>query len=636
MVIVIDALTGHNGTLVPMCIRVLTPTMSHPTGVQCSSKSMSEPLESIGVLHLPRRRDQPDGRLGARFERVLAVGRAFLAVAALVAIYVDPTEPARLATVTYGVLLAYALYSLLLLTLVYSAARLAPSHGYVIHGLDVLWASALTLVSEGPVSPFFLFFLFAVLAAAYRWGFRETIITAFTTVGIFLVETAVVAAGPWQTTRIAAISFELNSTILRATYLLITGFLLGYLGEQQKQARADSAAIAEAARQPRVDLGLGGSVSAVAKSLLEALGASSVAMVLQEHDTQRTLLWRLERTGGNVPRRTELRPEESAHWLFDDAGPVWHAFAPAQGTQGTDATVRATVPDEWPLRRTRLSLPPPLVEVGASSITGANMGMSDQWRGRIYLFDISHSGALDRRLHFIEALAEHAAHGLTNVFLLSRLRSQAGAAERARVARELHDGTIQALCGIEMKVEALRRQPNVMATGAGPELDDVQEMLRREVLGLRELMQALRPIELDTREQLPDVLASVVERFRRDTGVSARFSTQGGSFPLHPGMALEVVRIVQEALVNVRKHSRAHNLLVHLTGSDGHCRLVVEDDGCGFEFEGQLSATDLDQRRVGPAIIKERARLVGADLSVHSAPGVGARIELTFAVGVRA
>ncbi len=81
---------------------------------------MTEPLEGTGVLRAPWRGAQPDGRLGTQFERVLAVGRAFLTVSALAAIYFDPTEPARLATVTYGVLLAYAAYSVLLLVLVFS------------------------------------------------------------------------------------------------------------------------------------------------------------------------------------------------------------------------------------------------------------------------------------------------------------------------------------------------------------------------------------------------------------------------------------------------------------------------------------------------------------------------------------
>ena len=158
----------------------------------------------------------------------------------------------------------------------------------------------------------------------------------------------------------------------------------------------------------------------------------------------------------------------------------------------------------------------------------------------------------------------------------------------------------------------------------------MQDELRREVLSLRELMQALRPIELEGTDQLPDVLASVVERFRRDTGISARFVSTGGGVSLPPRKALEIVRIAQEALANVRRHAEARNVLVSLSRDGAECRLVIEDDGRGFEFEGRLSGRELENRRIGPAIIKERARIAGAGLTVESAPGVGARIELAF------
>ena len=258
------------------------------------------------------------------------------------------------------------------------------------------------------------------------------------------------------------------------------------------------------------------------------------------------------------------------------------------------------------------------------------MGLPNEWHARAYLFDVVERGGIERRLHFLEELAEHVTPGLTNVFLLRRLRARAGAAERARVARELHDGAIQALFGIEMKIEAMRRESPGTSSKVESELGEIQGLLRREVLALRELMQALRPPELDSSEQLPDVLAGLVERFRRDTGISARFISSGERVPLSPAKALEIIRIVQEALVNVRKHSQARNVLVRLSGDRGRSSLVIEDDGCGFDFAGRLSARELDERRAGPAIIKERARIAGAELAVDSTPGIGSRVELTF------
>jgi signal transduction histidine kinase len=350
------------------------------------------------------------------------------------------------------------------------------------------------------------------------------------------------------------------------------------------------------------------------------------------------MLWRVEpHDSGTASRRAlhlELDASQQAAWLFDDPGPAWHA---RKSPDGSGFAVRVAQPDVWPLRRDSVNLPQALTDARRfTTLTVGNMGLSEEWRGRVYLFDAANTENLERALHFLESLTEHMTPALTNVFLLRRLRSRAGAVERARVARELHDGAIQALFGIEMKIEALRRRPVLTSADMQAELGQVQQLLQSEVLALRELMQALRPLELETSDQLPDVLASLVERFRRDTSVSARFVFDGHPISLPAPTALELARIVQEALVNVRKHSRARNVLVRLTNTDHACTLVIEDDGQGFEFEGRLSALELEKRRVGPAIIKERARIVGAELAVDSAPGLGARLELTLDAGVHA
>ena len=568
-----------------------------------------------------------DARPAARLERVLSVGRAFLTVAALTAIYLDPTQPARLAAVTYAVLAAYAAYSVLVLAYVHRRPRVSVTQGHVFHGLDVLWTAALTFVSEGPVSPFFLFFLFVVLSAAYRWGFLGTVVTTLVTVAVFLIQTGVAAAGPWRQTWLTSIDFELNQTILRVAYLVLTGFLLGYLAEQEKQSRAELSAIADLTRQPRVDLGLGGSVVAVAEALRRTFDANRVRFVLHDYEGGHASLWGLDGQADDSAEtpRLELTSGDQHTWLFPDAGRAWWATV----RMGAAVDARVVEPGAWPLRHVNVELPPMLTEdVSFTRVLVANFGLQDQWRGRIYLFDPRATTQPEQSVHFLDALADYVTPALTNVFLLGRLRARATAEERARVARELHDGAIQALLGIEMKVEALRRR--YLSSDVNVDLEDIQESLRHEVLALRELMQALRPIPLDTGDQLPDVLASIVERFRRDTGVPARFVFAGGPVGLPAPTALEAVRIVQEALANVRKHSRARNVLVRLAGSQDGCSILIEDDGTGLEFEGRLTGEELDRRRLGPSIIKERARIAGAQLVIDSSRGTGTRIELTL------
>jgi signal transduction histidine kinase len=575
------------------------------------------------------------GHAAARLERVLAIGRAFLTVWGLVAVYVDPTEPSGLAELSYALLVGYALYSVIVLVFVERTTRLAPRDGEFLHGIDILWTAALTFVSNGVSSPFFLFFTFVVLAAAFRWGFRATMLTAAVVLGLVAVQTVILAAGPWGAL-VSLSGDDINRTIMRVAYLLLSAFMVGYLGEQEKLLRAETTTLAAAGRQPRVDLGLGGSVTAVARELLQTFEASAVDFVIQDFETRRTMLWRVDRSDAGTSRRAlhlKLEPSQQNAWLFDDPGSTWSA---KKMPGGSGYSVRITERGAWPLTRATITLPREIVEARPfTTVAASNLGLAEEWHGRVYLFDAAAGDNLERSLHFLEQLTEHITPALTNVFLLRRLRSRAGAVERARVARELHDGAIQSLFGMQMKIEALRRR-TVTPEETDEELREVQELLQREVLALRELMQALRPIELETSDQLPDVLASLVERFRRDTSVSARFVWTGGPISLPSATALELARIVQEALVNVRKHSRARNVLVRLTNTDETCTLIIEDDGQGFDFEGRLSARELEKRRIGPAIIKERARIAGAQLSVDSAPGVGARLELTFSNGVHA
>ena len=80
--------------------------------------------------------------------------------------------------------------------------------------------------------------------------------------------------------------------------------------------------------------------------------------------------------------------------------------------------------------------------------------------------------------------------------------------------------------------------------------------------------------------------------------------------------------------MNVRKHSHARSVLVRFAGQQGAWKLVIEDDGRGFEFSGRLSQAELDAARRGPLVLKERVRSIGGELAIESVPGHGARLEI--------
>lgn len=574
-----------------------------------------------------------DRRQVARLERILAVGRVYLTISALVAIYLDPTEPSRFAALTYALLSTYAAYSIVVLIAIRSRRQLPPSATYALHGVDIAWAAALTFFSEGPISPFFLFFLFVVVAAAYRWGFRETLTTTLVTVGVFLLETTVAMVGPWNRTVFADISFELNPIILRTTYLLLTGVLLGYLADHEKQMRAEMAATTDAMRQPRVEVGLGGSMSAIARLLLRLFDAAGVDVVIEDHEDSRTMLWHTAPGSAELStravRRIELDAEHRAAWLFDSPLSAWCSVG--DRSDAGVSVVGLDAHDTWSDSPRPLALLPAFTDAREfQTLAAVDFGLAGQWRGRLFLYDPEQIDRSAPRVQFLASLADHMTPVISNVFLLRRLRSRASAAERARVARELHDGAIQSLIGIEMETEALRRRSERESLPLTQDLKHIQDLLRTEVVALRELMVELRPVDLDAPHHLPDLMAGLIERFRRETGVAARFVSTADTSSMPLRTAIEVARMTQEALANVRKHSRAGNVLVQLAGRGAGWALTVEDDGAGFAFAGRLADAELRARWMGPAMLMERARLIGGEVAVESTPGSGARVEVTF------
>ncbi len=144
---------------------------------------------------------------------------------------------------------------------------------------------------------------------------------------------------------------------------------------------------------------------------------------------------------------------------------------------------------------------------------------------------------------------------------------------------------------------------------------------------LRSSSICLQPVELDPA-QLVDFLSGMIERYRYDTGIAAKFICDVGNVTMPPATSREIVGIVQEALANILKHSGAENVLVHLAAQKGTWILSIEDDGRGFEFSGRLTQLELERIRRGPLIIKQRARAIGAELTIESRPGQGARLEI--------
>src|SRR6266404_3415783 len=424
--------------------------------------------------------------------------------------------------------------------------------------------------------------------------------------------------------------FDVNRLIMRCAYLLIMGLLLGLAAEEEKQLRAESAFISRLAERVRSAEGsLSGAMQDVCSELLTLFQAHRALAPVVESSSGRVFVWdaQLLTSGHATVQLSEVPFERREDLLFSVPGNTWYASR-QQAEHGTQIWQYSGVAADGHRLRGNFDFRPPLgvpALNGCDAILGSSVAFGESWHGRILILNPRLHGDTDVELRFLQNLLQQVAPAIYNLYLVRRLRSRAGAIERARAARELHDGAIQSLIAAEMQVDVLRRKSGAAAPALTPELERVQGILRQEVLALRELMVQMKPVDVGPRG-LVDFLAETVERFRRDTGISARFVSELDEVPLPSRVCRELARIAQEALVNVRKHSGARNVSVLLQADSGRWRLVVEDDGRGFEFAGRLRGDALERNHRAPAVIGERVRAIGGELEVESNPGKGARL----------
>jgi signal transduction histidine kinase len=567
-----------------------------------------------------------------RREQGIATARLFLSTGALLYSRLVPIFPIQNSGPVTFLLMVYVVLSLVL----WIALRFKPTADLSIrigaHVADLLCTTALTVLSRGPESPFFLFFIFVLLAAAYRWGFGGTISTAGAGVALLAAEAyALMSASiPARVFRHFGIPmaqpFEISQLALRCAYLLMIGLLLGYLAEGEKALQSEAAATAQIIAKAQVGGGLRATLEGMFGELLAAFDASRVILSSEEMETGRMYVWEAREAAlgaGMALEIREIEPKHQGDYRCPGRTDGWFAWKTREGVYRV-AAPRA--------ERTGAALPAnpmPAAFSGSRTALAAPFSLGKEWKGWVCLFDAASRFDWKKRLRLLRSIVDASAPAAYNAYLLSRMRWRIGAQERARLARDLHDGPIQSLVSAELQVHALRRRAEGELDERRGPLDQVEGLIHDQVLNLRELMEQIRPIDPDPR-RLPEYIAEQVEKFQRETGIEASFAASEPSPRLTGRSCRELIRIAQELLFNVRLHSGATRVEMHLSFRDGTCRLEVADDGRGFDFAGRLDQAALEAARKGPRVVQERLRALGGNLEIESNPGQGARIEINL------
>ena len=537
-----------------------------------------------------------------RAERLIAVGRVVLSVSSLVAVWLDPTEPSRYALIACSLLAVYAACSLILAVLAFRSYVLLLELRLPSLVVDLAVAILVSFFTGGPASPFFVFFAFCMASGAVRWGWTGTVWTAAVTLAAFL------GFGYYFGQVLEDPAFEPNRFILRSVYLGVLASLLGYLGIFDERLRRE---VSRLATWPRAPAGGQEPVREVLERVADILGFSHLLLVWEDEDEPWQYLalwsagryeWMREPAGTYEPLVAE--PLAEASFLCADAG----ASSPRVISTFEGRLRRLREPPLHPALQARFGIRPVLSwRLRGEGFEGRLFALEEQGRG------------LDQLL-LGEVLAWQAAARLDQSRLLQRLSGSAALEERVRLARDLHDGTIQSLTVAALRLEALPRLFEGDPGAAREQVRKLQELLAFEQRELRSLVHELKPTGAGPGRAagLPARLDELRERIESNWGLRMELEGNFRDAILPEAVARQVHRLVHEAVVNAARHAEAEAVYVAIQVESRQVRIEVSDDGHGFPFQGKYDLLSLLGAGRGPASLRDRIASLGGSLHLSS------------------
>lgn len=266
---------------------------------------------------------------------------------------------------------------------------------------------------------------------------------------------------------------------------------------------------------------------------------------------------------------------------------------------------------------------PPMRSLLAVPITGKS-----PYRGNLYLSEkLDGSAFTAEEEETLVRFAHQAAIAIDNAYLHHQVRELSAARERIRIAHEMHDGLAQVLAYVNTKSQVVQeycRQGKI----------DVAEVHMKQLSeAAREVYEDVRGHILELRTATPseigllEALRQYTDKWQRHSQVELEVELPE-TLDLSPEIELQLLRIVQESLTNVRKHAQARQVSLAVTTENDRVRVVISDDGRGLA--GDRSALGPHSPRFGLTTMRERAEAVGGTLDLTSARGEGTRITVVL------
>jgi len=267
-------------------------------------------------------------------------------------------------------------------------------------------------------------------------------------------------------------------------------------------------------------------------------------------------------------------------------------------------------PPNHPMMKTLLAVP-----VSGKSPFVGNLYLAEKESGGLFTDDDEQT---------LERFAVQAAIAIDNAHLHQQVANLAVAQERLRIAHEMHDGLAQVLGYVNTKVQAANAYlSRGKSDDASTQLDELAVAARNAYADVRESIVDLRTLP-NPQQSFAEVMKDYIERWEEQTGISTQMTIEG-DITVDPAAELQLVRIIQESLANVRKHARASIAKVDVLRRDGLLIVTIADDGIGFN-PARTGKSEFP--RFGLSTMQERAATIGGRLYIDTSPGTGTTVRL--------
>jgi signal transduction histidine kinase len=550
-----------------------------------------------------------------RVERIIGLGRVALALFALFAIWLDPSQPAYFAQHTYVLLILFVVYAMIAALVSWRTDSPIARWGLVTHLSDLAIFALLMYLTEGPTSPFFVFFTFSLLAAHLRWQWRGTVWTAYA------VLVVLVAFGILAGKTLSGPGFELNRFIILGIYLTVAAIMLAYVGAYQEAIRKE---LWQLATGPPGLLHAGEApIRDVVEYAAGVFGAPRVVMAWSEGEEPWLNLATWSARGLEESRESPAAYDPLvAERLADGGFLCWDA-----GDEHA-TVVYGEAGDFWrchgvPLHpgfRARFQIKSVLsLRLASQSVDG-------------WLFVLDKPDLTTDHLLVAEVVAGQVAARMDQYDLVRTLQEAAANDERMRVARDLHDGVLQSLTATALQLKTtsqlLKREPRAAAR----HLQEMQSALAERQRELRAFIQQLKPglVPVKTPDfGLADQLRVLADRLSDSWGLKVDWSVDPPGVRVSGALAQQIAWMIGEGAANAKRHGRSSGIDIKVQARDGWVTIAIGDDGRGFPFHGYYDHDALVRGDHGPATLRDRIASLGGRLAIDSRAG-GARLDISL------